>query len=361
MRTALFDRHLFLQAKMVDFAGWEMPVEYKGIIQEHKAVREKVGIFDVSHMGRIQIEGKDAEKLLDYLSTNKIAGKANGTATYTVWCMENGGSVDDLIVYRHDLESFFVVVNASNRIKDLEHLKEVAGGYDVRIKPQFEDGILAVQGPQADAVVGKIFPKVVLPKKMYFVSVKHHDEDLVLAATGYTGSGGYEIYASKELTLNLWDEFLKMGVEPVGLGARDTLRLEMGYALYGHELSDGIPPTESVSSWAVNLNKENFLGKKALLDRGKHRSQHGIILNGPGIAREGYEVFKNNEKIGNVTSGTMSPSLQKAIAIISVKDSLNIGNKVDVQVRKNRVEATVVALPFNIDERPSPIVPSFNK
>jgi aminomethyltransferase len=343
MKTMLYDRHLQLQAKMVEFAGWEMPVEYQGIIQEHKSVREKVGIFDVSHMGRILIEGKEAEKFLDFLSTNVIAGKPDGLGIYTVWCQENGGSVDDCIVYKKNNESFFIVVNASNRTKDLEHIKKHAEAFDVSVTPRYEDGILAVQGPLASSVVGKIFGEDKLPKKMHFVTLS---EGVILSATGYTGSGGYEIYASKEMTQTLWDKFIALGVVPVGLGARDTLRLEMGYALYGHELSEDIPPTESVSSWTVHLSKDDFLGKKALEQRGVTHFQYGIILKGPGIAREHYEVFRQNEKIGDVTSGTMSPSLQKAIAIISVNVPLAVGDRVEVQVRKNRVEAEVVALPF---------------
>jgi aminomethyltransferase len=342
----LYERHRQLQARMVEFAGWEMPVEYQGIIQEHKTVREKVGIFDVSHMGRILIEGRDAEKFLDFLSTNIIAGKPDGVGIYTVLCQEDGGSVDDCIVYKQDKESFFVIVNASNRTKDLDHIKKHAAGFNVIVTPRYEDGILAVQGPLAQQVVGKIFGEENLPKKMHLKALKYRGEEIVLSATGYTGSGGYEICASKEQTEALWDQFLEMGVAPIGLGARDTLRLEMGYALYGHELSENIPPTESVSAWVVHLSKEDFLGKKALVSRGTTHYQRGIILKGPGIAREHYEVLKNNEKVGYVTSGTMSPSLQKAIAIISVSVPLTAGEIVEVQVRKNRVEAQVVALPF---------------
>jgi aminomethyltransferase len=346
MKTSLFDRHLLLDAKMVSFAGWEMPIQYKGIIEEHQAVRNSVGIFDVSHMGRIVIEGNDAENFIDFISTNKIIGKVNCSATYTVWCQEDGGSVDDVIVYKKNEQSYFVIVNASNRSKDLEHLKKYAVNFDVIVTPCFEDGILAIQGPLTETVFKKIFPKTTFPKKMHFIEVDLGHEKIIITGTGYTGSGGFEIYASKEMIGNLWDQFLEIGVEPVGLGARDTLRLEKGYALYGHELSENIPPTESISAWAVNFAKGQFLGKEALLKRGKKHFQYGILLTGPGIAREGYEIFKNNDKIGIVTSGTMSPSLQKAIALISVKIVLNIGEEIEVQVRKNRVGAKVVPLPF---------------
>src|SRR3984885_1292057 len=195
-RTALFDSHRLLGAKMVEFAGWEMPVQYKGIIQEHKAVRERVGIFDVSHMGRIVIQGKEAEFFLDYLSTNQISGKPRGSATYTVWCNESGGSIDDLIIYKYEEDHFFVVVNASNRQKDLEHLLKEGVNFDVKIEPKYEsEGILAIQGPRAGSLVSQIFKETFDLRHMHFVPLLYHGQELILSATGYTGAGGFEIYA----------------------------------------------------------------------------------------------------------------------------------------------------------------------
>lgn len=350
MRTVLFDRHQSLSAKIVDFAGWEMPIQYKGIIHEHHAVRKSVGVFDVSHMGRILIQGSDAERFLDYISTNKISGKKPGSATYTVWATEEGGCVDDVIVYRLDETRFFVVVNASNRAKDLNHLQKHAHNFDAEVISRYdEDGILAIQGPKAIEVVSKIIPELTDMKPMRV----QEKGDLSFATTGYTGAGGCEIYAPKQKILELWDQLFDIGkeygIEPIGLGARDTLRLEMGYALYGHEIDEAINPMESVSSWTVKLAKENFIGKKAIekkKEEGVLRSEFGVVLKEKGIAREGYEVLKNGKTIGNVTSGTHSPTLNKAIAIVIADCKVEEGETVEVQIRNNRCQAEVVALPF---------------
>lgn len=330
---------------MVDFGGWLMPLQYKGIIQEHKIVRAGVGIFDVSHMGRIHVEGPEAEEFLDWLSTNRITGKKEGSAIYTVWCREEGTAVDDLLVYKKNKNHFFVVVNAANRVKDLQHMENEGGRFDIRIFDRFEEGgILAIQGPDSEVVVGKIFPETVDLKPFTFTSVQYDEEEVVFAATGYTGAGGYEILGSKEAIISLWDYFIQEGVAPIGLGARDTLRLEMGYALYGHELSDAIAPVESVSSWTVKMDKPQFLGKIA--QERFCRRQYGVVLRGKGIAREGYRVLIQNEDAGYVTSGTMSPSLEKAIAIIMVDRELEEGEVVEIQIRNQKVGAEVVSLPF---------------
>lgn len=353
MKTGLYDRHIALGAKMVDFSGWEMPVQYSGVIQEHNTVREKVGIFDVSHMGRVLIKGPDAEKLMDYLSTNRIAGKKNYTATYTVWCNQSGGSVDDLIVYKEGPESFFIIVNAGNRKKDLDHLKSAAENFNVSIEEKYEDGILAVQGPNARPLMSKLFSEAEHVRPMRFALVDFQGDQIVLSGTGYTGSGGFELYGPAEAIASLWDILLQEGkaydIQPIGLGARDTLRLEMGFPLYGHELSDTIAPTESVASWTVKMDKENFLGKKALErleENGGKRQEAGVILKERGIAREGYAVYKDKRKIGTVTSGTMSPSSKRAIAIILVDGKVEEGENVAIDIRGKRVEAEVVPLPF---------------
>lgn len=355
MKTGLYEKHCALGAKIVDFAGWEMPVQYQGIIHEHKAVRENVGIFDVSHMGRVNIKGPDAEKLVDYLSTNKMSGKKDFSATYTVWCLESGGSVDDLIVYKQGPEDFFVIVNASNREKDLQHLLKVGASYHVEIEDRYSDGILAVQGPKAIQLAGKIFEEVNGLKPMRFAPVNYQGEEIILSGTGYTGAGGLEIYAPMPAAVELWDRFMDLGqdegIQPIGLGARDTLRLEMGFALYGHELSEEIAPTESVSAWTVKWDKGDFLGKQALeklQDSPKKRSQYGVVLTDRGIAREGCEVYQEDTLIGQVTSGTMSPCLNQAIAIILVERKLQEGDNVQIQIRNNRCNGRVVKLPFYI-------------
>jgi len=341
--TALYAHHKQLNAKMVDFAGWEMPVQYQGIIQEHNAVRNHMGVFDVSHMARILIEGLDAEQVLDFLSTNKISGKKDGSATYTVWCHENGGCVDDLIVYRLTKDRFFVVVNASNREKDLIHLLRHAAGKQVTITPLYgEHGILAVQGPEANT----LFPFLADMKPMQVCETEFEGDPIVLATTGYTGSGGFEVYAENDAIIKLWEFLMTRGVVPAGLGARDTLRLEMGFALYGHELADDVKPTETVSKWTVKINKDDFLGKESLDNFQDLRSQFGVLLTEKGIAREGTEVFYQGEKIGTVTSGTFSPTLQQGIAIVMADRLLDPDQDVELLVRQRRLKGKVVKMPF---------------
>lgn len=354
MKTALYERHCALSAKIVDFFGWEMPLQYRGVIEEHRTVRLKVGIFDVSHMGRISIKGKDAESFLDYISTNKIAGKPNNSATYTVWCNRNGYCVDDVIIYKEDHLNFFVIVNAGNREKDLNHLMQEGRSFQVEIQDHYAtDGIVAIQGPYADQLVSSIFSQSHELKSMNFCKLDYNGTSIIISRTGYTGAGGFEVYAPHATIISLWDLLLSRGamygIEPIGLGARDTLRLEMGYALYGHEISEEIAPIESVSAWTVKFDKTDFLGKIALQLLEKNpakRSEYGIVLLDPGIARSGYEVFKNDEKIGIVTSGTHSPSLNQAIAIILVNSSLKEGEIVEIQIRKNRCRAQIVKIPF---------------
>jgi len=351
MRTVLYDRHCRLNAKIVDFAGWEMPIRYKGVIHEHHTVRKKVGIFDVSHMGRILIEGPDAESFLDFLSTNEITGKKDFSATYTVWASADGGSVDDLIIYKKDNTHFFVVVNAGNREKDLQHLQKHASDFDVTITSLYEkEGILAIQGPKAKSLIGELFPDVQDLKPMRFAPILYNQQEIILSGTGYTGAGGCEIYAPNEVIVALWDQFLDIGqsygVEPIGLGARDTLRLEMGFALYGHELSDAIAPNESVSAWTVKLGKPDFLGKEVIEKLDNPRAEYGVVLQDKGIAREGYPVYREGQQIGVVTSGTQSPTLNQAIAIVLVDQKLSQEDIVEIQIRKNLCRAKVVKLPF---------------
>lgn len=353
MKTALHASHLALGAKMVNFSGWEMPLQYQGILVEHRHVREKIGIFDVSHMGRIHVEGNQAEAFLDYIATNTIANKPNFSATYTVMCDPNGMSVDDVIIYKTDANHYFVIVNAGNRDKDLAHLKKYSSAFDVDIIDCYAtDGILAIQGPKASALTEQFFPEAKNIQPMHFMTVPYEKGSIILSKTGYTGAGGFEIYAKNAFIVSLWDAFLKKGgaeILPVGLGARDTLRLEMGYALYGHEISETIAPTESIAAWTVKLDKNNFLGKEALINldkEGKKRFQYGIKILGDGIARSGYSVLKGTQVIGNVTSGTFSPTLNEAIAIVMVSEPLQLGEEISILIRNQERKAKVVKLPF---------------
>lgn len=355
MKTILYDRHKALGAQFVDFGGWEMPVQYTGIIPEHHAVRKGVGIFDVSHMGRIAIEGPEAERFIDYLSTNKIIGKKNQTATYTVLCSDQGTAIDDTIVYRIDSTHFFIIANATNRQKDLAHLQKYSEGFDVSIIPKFnEEGILAVQGPSAKNLITRLFPEgKQLEKAMHFMEIDFQKEKIFLSTTGYTGAGGYEIYAPLPLIVELWDLLLQQGtsedIVPVGLGARNTLRLEMGYALYGHEIDDTITPTESVAAWCVKMDQRDFLGKSALVALEKSPTKRyacGISLIDPGVARDTYLLFQEEREIGKITSGAYSPTLNKSIALTMTHKPLNIGDQVEVQIRNRFSKAEVTHIPF---------------
>lgn len=330
-KTALYQEHIELHAKMVDFGGWQMPLQYTGILEEHKAVRENAGLFDVSHMARVAFKGKEAAKFADYISTHHL--KESGKAVYTCLCNEQGGTVDDVLIYKESDESLFCVLNASRRESDLEHLYKVAQNFDVTIEECFHhEGILALQGP----LVADYFPLV---KPMRF----ERRGDMIVSGTGYTGSGGVEIFAPTESIVKLWKELIAQGVTPIGLGARDTLRLEKGYALYGHELSETISPIESVSKWTVSLDKD-FLGKQALSQYSRHA--YGVKLLESSIPRQGFEVFKEGQSIGTVTSGGFSPSLKIPIALILVKESLEENELIEIEIRGKKVAGTVVALPF---------------
>ncbi len=409
MRTALYEEHCKWHAKMVEFFGWEMPLFYKGIIHEHHAVRKGVGLFDVSHMGRVLVAGKDAGALLDYLSTNHIAARPDFSAIYTTWANEEGGCVDDVIVYKQDADHYFVIVNASNRQKDLEHLKRAAftissgigrlqsasakgrsseiadaipssrslasasfraadscdeimkvalkryaSTYQASVKDLFDtDGILAVQGPRAWELVQTLLPDARRMKPMHFQIGNYRNAQIIVSSTGYTGAGGVEIYGPNGQIVELWKALLEEGkkfdIEPIGLGARDTLRLEKGYALYGHELSDNIAPTESVAAWTVQFDKKDFLGKgklEALEKNPAKRSAYGMVLLDKGIAREGSQVYDGQKLIGKVTSGTFSPTLNKSIALILVQGQYKTGDKLFAEVRGQRLLAEVAALPF---------------
>lgn len=350
MKTVLYDRHIALGAKMVDFSGWSMPVFYKGVVPEHHAVRKHAGIFDISHMGRIKVFGPAAEEFLDFLSTNTIKGKAPGSATYTVWANDKGGSVDDVIVYKEDATHFFVVVNAGNRQVDLDHLHHYGTNFEVSIEDCFDsEGMLAIQGPEALEIGQRILPQLNGLAPMHFIKSFYHHHEIFLSGTGYTGAGGFEVYAPKDVIVDLWDRFLNLGAVPVGLGARDTLRMEMGYALYGHELTPAIAPNESVAAWTVHLTKKSFVGEAQIrsLEKAEYkRAAQGIILLDKGVLREGYDVYDHGNKIGVLTSGTFSPTLNTGIGIALMDKKLKTGTEVNVLIRERPIKAKIVKLPF---------------
>ena len=353
MKTFLYDQHQVLGARFVDFAGWEMPLNYQSVVEEHNWVRNHVGIFDISHMGRIFIEGSDAEDFLEYMATNCIEKMPIHKAIYTVLCDVDGGAVDDVIVYRHDQSVFSIVANASNREKDLEHLKLYAHNFEVKVTPHYaKEGILAIQGPLSKKLLKAFFKEIEELPFMRTLSLSWKGESLFISRTGYTGELGYEIYGGLNALLLLWNELFgqkEVELKPIGLAARDILRLEMGYVLYGHELTETIAPIESLAFWTVKWDKDDFLGKEALLklkENPKKRSQHGLILEEKAIARAGMDVKINGITRGIITSGTFSPSLQKSIAIMMIEGKLDLKDEVTISIRNREVKAEVVGFPF---------------
>lgn len=351
MQTFLYPEHVDLQAKMVDFGGWQMPLQYRGIIAEHNAVRTHAGLFDVSHMGLIHVTGRDALRFLDSLSTNSLSGKAPYSATYTVFCNEEGGAIDDLIVYQIHPEHFFLVVNASNRQKDLEHLQKYAPSFQVELISQYDThGILSLQGPESDKLLKLLFPELPPLKTMHFACLEN---DLIISHTGYTGERGFEFYAPKEQIIALWSAILKTGkhylVEPCGLGARDVLRLEMGYALYGHELTEEISPLESVAAWTVKLENRDFLGKGAMINKlhsGKKLLPVALLGKERAPAREKYAISHQRQIIGSITSGTFSPTLQRPIALGLINEAHRAGETLEVWIRNTPHPFEIVKHPF---------------
>ncbi|MEI5991206.1 glycine cleavage system T protein [Enterococcus termitis] len=356
LKTPLYDAHLEAGGKMVPFAGYTLPVQYKdsGVIKEHLAVRNQVGLFDVSHMGEVVYEGKDALANLQYVLTNDFSNLEVGRVRYTLMCNENGGVIDDLLVYKCSEEKYLLVVNAANRAKDVAWMKEHLFG-EVEFSDQSDQFVqIALQGAFAKEIIGKLTKEEEIPKKYYSFTENANVGGVtcLLSRTGYTGEFGYELYCKPEDGIKLWDLLLKTGQEyeiiPCGLGARDTLRLEAGMPLYGHEMTEEITPLETDLSFAVKMNKEDFIGKKALIDKGEPKiTRIGLQLTDRGIVREGADVYFNDKKIGQTTSGTMCPFINKACAMALVeKNSVEIGSPIEVEVRGKRIKAEVVTIPF---------------
>jgi len=360
--TALNEEHRKIGGKMVDFGGWDLPVQYSGLVAEHRAVRNACGIFDVSHMGEILVEGPGSLELVSYLTTNDPAGLAVEQAQYSAFCHETGGIVDDLVVYRLGIERFFLVVNASNTDKDFIHiqnaLKSYTGPKPVVKNLSSEYSQIAVQGPKAETILQKLTQTKLAEIKTYWCKEgKILDSTAIIARTGYTGEDGFEIYVPWSDAPKIWNALLEVGkadgLLPCGLGARDTLRLEMKYALYGHELNDETNPLEVGLGWVTKLNKGGtFLGKEkiaALKAAGPKHALIGLKSLGRGIPRQGYEVFSSDQtsKIGHITSGTSSPSLGYPIGVAFVdKKFETIGTKLWVKIREDFHECEVVKTPF---------------
>lgn len=356
-KTPLYSLYAEYGAKTIDFGGWDMPVQFSGIKDEHDAVRNRAGIFDVSHMGEIIVKGKDSLEFLQKVMTNDFSKLQTGRALYTAMCYENGGVVDDLLVYKLDEQEYLLVVNAANTEKDYQWLKQHISG-DIEVEDVSEQyALIAIQGPKAQSILQKIVNNTDLEEIKFF----RFEQDLdlngakaLVSRTGYTGEDGFEIYCRPEDAQNLWKELLKSGEKegllPCGLGARDTLRFEATLPLYGQELSSEITPLEAGLGFAVKLNKEDFIGKEALKkqkEEGVPRTIVGIEMIDRGIPRTGYRVFSEGEEIGYVTSGTQSPTLKKNIGLALIKSDHNeVGKELEVEVRKKRIKAKIIKTPF---------------
>ena len=354
-KTPLYDCHVHEEGKIVPFAGYLLPVQYKsGVIAEHMAVRKAAGLFDVSHMGEVIIEGRDALSNIQMLVSNDCSRMTDGQVKYSPMCNEKGGVVDDVLVYRINKEKYLIVVNASNRHKDVEWMKAHLHG-EVELSDISDDmSLIALQGPMSNTILSKISDASQLPVKYYTFkeNVDVSGISCLVSKTGYTGEGGYELCCKNEDAASLWELLLDAGTDecliPCGLGARDTLRLEAGMPLYGHEMNDDITPIEAGLGFAVKLNKEDFIGKKGILDRGTPtRTRVGIKITGRGIAREDCTVFYGDKEVGRTTSGTHSPYLGYPIAMALIEvDVSSIGTELLVDVRGRKIEAKVVGLPF---------------
>jgi len=366
-RTALFEEHQALGGRLINFGGWELPVQYSGVIDEHLTCRSAAGLFDVSHMGEVHVEGRDAETYLNYLVTNNVAKLSVGHALYTVMCHENGGVIDDLVIYRRAQDRFLVVVNASNTDKDFAHMKTVQDQFkaihgDLRVTNESAYySQIALQGRKAAEILQSLTDIPLASIKTYGFAEGHilYDIPAIVARTGYTGEDGFEIYVPWNQGPKIWKNLMHAGhpygLKACGLGSRDTLRLEMKYPLHGHELTDQTNPLEAGLSWVVKLDKGDFIGRSALIHikesgpTGLKRKLVGIKLLDRGIPRQGYEIFTadGKEKIGEVTSGTQSPSLKQSIAIAYVAlPYAQEGTKISVNIRGIKTSAEVTSTPF---------------
>lgn len=347
--TPFYGEHRAAGARMVDFAGWEMPVQYAGIKAEHNAVRNSAGLFDVSHMGEIAFRGPQAEEAVDRLVTRDVSRLEVGRAGYAAVCYPDGGTVDDVLVYRRE-DEFLVVVNAANREKDFEHFLEHTGGFEVEITDDSDSwALLALQGPQAAGMLQAFTPTDLSSIRYYrFVEGEVNGSQALISRTGYTGEDGFELFVSPDGAPAIWRNLVEAGAQPVGLGARDTLRLEAGLCLYGNDLDARTTPLEAGISFAVHLDSDrDFVGKGTLLrqrEEGPRKELVGFEMEGRGIARHGHPVLIDGEEAGVVASGTHSPTLGKAIGLAYVPPGTE--GKFNVIIRENQVAARIVPFPF---------------
>lgn len=355
LKTPLYDLYEKYGAKVIDFHGWALPIQFEGLIAEHKAVRTGAGLFDVSHMGEIEIKGKDAFDYLQKLLTNDLTNLTDNQILYTFMCNPEGGIIDDFLVYQYNLEHYLLVVNASNTSKDYEWLVSHKGDFAVEIDDISESlALLALQGPKAEGILQEFtnFPLGEIKAFTFAESVDISGVKCLVSRTGYTGEDGFEIYVPADEVPKLWENLLeKEGeIRPAGLGSRDTLRFEAGLPLYGNELVEDITPLEAGLGFFVKLAKDDFIGKEALVkqkESGLRRKIVGFEMLERPIARQGYEVYSGDEKIGYVTTGYASPSLQKNIGFAMLDIAYtDLDTEIDIQIRKKKYKAKVVKKRF---------------
>ena len=343
-KTHLYDEHVKLNAKIVPFAGWDMPVQYTSVKDEVIAVRNNVGMFDVSHMGEFFVTGPDALNFVDYLVTNDIKAASDGKAVYSPLCRENGTVIDDLIVYKFSSERILICVNASNIEKDFNWMKSQLSGFNCELTNRSNDySLIALQGPKSFEVLKQIFPTLA---DIEYYSVAEIGS-FIFARTGYTGEDGFEIFGTHAEIISLWGKFLGLGVVPCGLAARDVLRLEVCYPLYGHELNDELTPYDATLGWTVKGAKEKFIGKEALASKPSKFKLVKLQLD-KGIPRDGYPVVNaKGEVIGVVASGTMSVTINKGIALARIEiDKVPSDDVFLVDIRNKHYEAQLLKKPF---------------
>lgn len=343
-KTCLYDKHVALGALISPFGGFDMPIQYTNIVDEHQAVRQACGVFDVSHMGEVLISGPDAERYVNHIFTNDVRQMPDGKILYGMMCYENGGVVDDLLVYKMASDCFFLVINASNIDKDWAWIQEQAKGYQVTLNHQSDRyGELAVQGPQAEAVMEEVLG--IACKELTFYTFKTIGK-VIVSRTGYTGEDGFEIYADAAYINECWDKLITSGrCKPCGLGCRDTLRFEVGLPLYGDELSQDITPIMAGLGIFVKLDKDEFIGKEALAKQkaeGAPKKLVGIELADKAIPRHGYAVLKDGQQVGEVTTGYHTISTDKSVCMALVDSSCAaLGTEVEIQIRKKTFPGTV--------------------
>jgi aminomethyltransferase len=355
-KTKLFNAHEKFGAKIVDFAGYKMPIQYASIIAEHKTVRESVGVFDVSHMGEVFVTGANALNFVQHITINDASKLFPGRVQYSAMCYPDGGIVDDLLVYKIAEDKFMLVINASNIEKDFKWMEE-NNNFEVKLENLSDEySLLAVQGPDSKKVLQKICSDDIEMDYYHFVSAKIAGVEMIVSRTGYTGELGFELYfKSDEKTAEIiWNSLFEAGkefnIKPIGLAARDTLRLEMGFCLYGNDIDQSTNPLEAGLGWITKLNKDNFIGKESLLKiktEGLKRKLVALMSDEKAFPRHGYDLTLNEKKIGVITSGTISPVLEKPIALGYVdKEFAAEGNEINISIRGKEIPAKIVKLPF---------------